>query len=302
MKKAAVILLTTVMTAAFLTACGENSASGEVGQVTTQEEAVADSVAVEQPASSEEETVEPEDTAGETVSESGEETSQETSGADMSDPFVEFVYAPYQSEYTFGDIDSAEAADAYRQSQGMEKEDVKTLENGIEICFSDSEYWDLDTGELYDGIYLEFKGTVGESEMYTYYSYSESALDSVVTDFGTVQDASGGLAPVGGFADYAEKYNCFTIADFFRSFGMEEEGLMKALEEYAIIYETSFETAFGTVEVSLEYFSVGETNSREAAIIFPDESSSPWKKIFLLEYDDSMAVHGWTAAYRWLYG
>ena len=76
---------------------------------------------------------------------------------------------------------------------------------------------------------------------------------------------------------------------------------MTALEENAVLYETSFETELGTVEVTLDDYTMNGVKNRQAAIDFPDGSPSPWKKILLFEYEDSMAVHGWTEFYRWVY-
>lgn len=307
MKKALPIFLTAVLTASFLTACGESGTPGESEAAAAQATAEAESGAFDETAASDEAATEgtadgaTDGIVSETVPAASLETVQEAFQPDMSDPFTEFVYAPYQSEHAFEDINSAEAADTYRLSQGVENEGTQTLEGGVELYFTDTDSWDLETGESYDSMYLEFRGTVDGSQIYTYYSYSDTELDSVVTDFGTVKDASGGLAPVGGFADYAQKYNCFTIADFFKAFGMEEEGLMTALEENAVLYETSFDTELGTVEVTLDDYTINGVKNREAAIDFPDGSPSPWKKILLSEYEDSMSVHGWTEFYRWLY-
>ena len=307
MKRAFPVFLTAVMTAAFLTACGGSGRFGESEAAAAQNAAEADSGAFDQMETSDAGTGEgavdgaTDGIVAQEVPDSGQETLQEAFQPDMSDPFTEFVYAPYQSEHAFEDINSAEAADTYRLSQGVENEGTKTLEEGVELYFTDTESWDLETGDSYDSMYLELRGTVDGSRIYTYYSYTDTALDSVVTDFGTVKDASGGLAPVGGFADYAQKYNCFTIGDFFKAFGMAEEGLMTALEENAVLYETSFDTELGTVKVTLDDYTVDGVKNRQAAIDFTDGSASPWKKILLSEYEDSMAVHGWTASYRWLY-
>ena len=74
----------------------------------------------------------------ETVPAASLETVQEAYQPDMSDPFTEFVYAPYQSEHAFEDINSAEAADTYRLSQGVENEGTQTLEGGVELYFTDT--------------------------------------------------------------------------------------------------------------------------------------------------------------------
>ena len=306
MKKEIAVLFTALTLAAVLTACGGNpaptgAASDAEGPVRTKTEA---SALGEAPAPDGQAAKEDNGIMGESVLPIDENASEGTSQPDMEDPFTEFLYAPYQSENAFEDINSAEAADTYRRNQGVENEGSAKLESGVELFFSSGESWDLDTGESFDSVYLELTGTEAKSgqSVRTYYSYTNGDLSEVVTDFGAVKDASAaGLPSVGGFADYAAKYNCFTIADFFRAFGMNEAELMKALEENAVLYQTSFETDFGTVEVTLDDYSMDEVKNRQAAIDFPDGTSSPWKKVLLAEYEDSMAVHAWTEAYLWLY-
>ncbi len=208
----------------------------------------------------------------------------------MDSPLIEFLNAPFTTEYGFENIESAASAASHSGNLGVMSDETIVLDTGVEYYFFNGEMENEDW-ELYNATNVGYwygEANDNGNRTSTFYHYYEEDLTDIYTFFADADQLTADSLPkIGGFSDYIAKYDCLTLEELIYSFNLPDETFVNGIKE-GVGGNTVVSTPYGRVMISMTFDSMAIENYDCIKIRFEEGTDSPWTYIQI-----EQAIGGW---------